>query len=94
MHANRLAKPFFPSVQPESRQCRHKVRVIAIILRRAQQFGGDKEFGERQASGHNRSTKNRSDAVLQNLIETRKGYEKGQVLMLKPNAPAFPVNNL
>jgi len=68
--------------------------VFTLLLRRTQQFGGDKEFGERQASGHNRSTKNRSDAVLQNLIETRKGDEKGQVLMLKPNAPAFPVNNL
>jgi hypothetical protein len=92
--ANILAKPLIPSAYPEGRQCRHKVRVLAMILRRTQQFRSDKEFGERQASGHNRSTKNPPDTACQNLIETRKRYEKGQILMLKANAPAFPVNNL
>lgn len=68
--------------------------MVAVILGHAQQFRGDKEFGNRQASGHNRAKKNPPDTAFQNLIETRKGYEKGQILMLKANAPAFPVNNL
>ena len=75
--ANISTKPLIPSAPPEGRQCGHKVRVVAVILRHAQQLGRDEELGERQASAHNRSTKNPPDTAFQNLIETRKGYEKG-----------------
>jgi hypothetical protein len=50
--ANILTEPLIPSAPPEGRQCGHEVRVVAVILRHTQQFGRDKELGQRQASGH------------------------------------------
>jgi len=50
--------------------------MLAVLLRRTQQFRSDKEFGNGQALGHNRAMENPSDTAFQNMIETQKGYEK------------------